>query len=43
MQRSKLRRLLPGDESYDTDCWLTRLENKHDRDLVSAIVTTSAA
>ncbi len=36
MQRSKLWRLLTGDESYDTDYWLTRLENKLDRDLASA-------
>ena len=33
MQRSKLWRLLTGDERYDTDYWLTRLENKLDCDL----------
>jgi len=33
MQRSKLWRLLTGDETYDTDYWLTRVENKLDRDL----------
>jgi len=43
MQRSKLWRLLTGDESYDTDYWLTRLENKLDRDLASASVSTPAA
>ena len=43
MQRSKLWRLLIGDESYDTDYWLTRVENKLDRDLASASVPPSAA
>ena len=43
MQRSKLWRLLTGDEHYDTDYWLTRLENKLDRDLASASLSTPSA